>query len=423
MTYEDEILKNAAAVAEFRFGLIAPVIQGLFPDASANAYYKRIAQKEFTLPDGTVKKFSYKTIEDWTTRYKRHGLEGLMPAVRSDKGTSRALSDEAILQIFRIKEDFPRINATQIHQKLIQDSFIPATVSVDSVQRFIRNNNLKSARNPNLRDRKAFEEDSFGKMWQADTCYIAHITEDGVTRQVYCMAIIDDHSRMLVAAQMFYNDNALNFQKVLKDAIATYGCVPSKLLVDNGGPYANEQLSMICVSLGISLIHTKVRDGASKGKSERQWLSMKTTWIHTIDTRKIHSLEQFNQMLKDYIRKYNTSYHSGINSTPMTRFQNTCKDVRHPLSREWLDDCFYNRITRKVRNDATVSIFKESYDVPMQFIGMKVEIRFLPEDMNSAYILYEDTKSPIHKTNKIDNCHTKRNNHNPLDYSKIGGND
>ena len=122
MTQEDEILKSAAAVAEFRFGLIAPVIQGLFPDASATAYYKRIAQKEFTLPDGTVKKFSYKTIEDWATQYKRHGLEGLMPAVRSDKGTSRALSDEAILQIFRIREDFPRINATQIHRKLMPGS-------------------------------------------------------------------------------------------------------------------------------------------------------------------------------------------------------------------------------------------------------------------------------------------------------------
>ena len=72
---------------------------------------------------------------------------------------------------------------------------------------------------------------------------------------------------------------------------------------------------------------------------------------------------------------------------------------------------------------ATVSIFKESYDVPMQFIGMKVEIRVLPDDMNSAYILYEGTKSPIHRTNRIDNCHTKRNNQNPLDYSKIGGND
>ena len=77
MTYEDEILKNAAAVAEFRFGLIAPVIQGLFPDASATAYFKRIAENSFSLPDGSVKKYSYKTIEDWATRYKAGGLEQL----------------------------------------------------------------------------------------------------------------------------------------------------------------------------------------------------------------------------------------------------------------------------------------------------------------------------------------------------------
>ena len=422
MTKNEETLKNAAALAEFRFGLIAPVIQGLFPDASATAYYKRIAENNFTLPDGTVKKFSYKTIEDWATRYKAGGLEQLMPRTRSDKGNSRALNDEAIAEIYRVKELFPKMNATQIYQHLVRNSFLSASVSVDSVQRFIRKNDLKSARNPNLRDRKAFEEDAFGKMWQADTCYIAHITENGISRQVYCMAIIDDHSRMLVGSGMFYNDNACNFQKILKEAIATYGCIPSKLLVDNGGPYANEQLSMICVSLGISLIHTRVRDGASKGKSERQWRTMKSTWIHTIDTTKITSLDRFNEMLKDYVRNYNTSYHSGIDTTPMTRFQNTCQNVRHPLSREWLDECFYNRIFRKVRNDSTVSIFNVCYDVPMQFIKMKVEIRFLPDDMENAYILYENTKSPIRRTNRNDNCHTKRNNPAALDYSKLGGN-
>jgi hypothetical protein len=43
--------------------------------------------------------------------------------------------------------------------------------------------------------------------------------------------IIDDHSRLLVGGSLFYNDNAYNFQKVLKDAISTYG-LPDKLLVD-----------------------------------------------------------------------------------------------------------------------------------------------------------------------------------------------
>lgn len=66
-----------------------------------------------------------------------------------------------------------------------------------------------------MRDRKAFEEDAFGKLWQADTCYLPHITEDGKTRRVYCMMIIDDHSRMLVGGGLFYNDNAYNFRKCL----------------------------------------------------------------------------------------------------------------------------------------------------------------------------------------------------------------
>lgn len=132
MTQNDEFLKNAAAMAEFRFGLIAPVIQGLFPDASATAYYKRIAEKEFRLPDGTIKKFSYKTIEDWVLRYRQSGLEGLMPVERSDKGSSRVLNDEAVLQIFRLKEDFPRINATQIHRKLISDGSPQQSVWIPS---------------------------------------------------------------------------------------------------------------------------------------------------------------------------------------------------------------------------------------------------------------------------------------------------
>ena len=230
---EQNNLSDAALVAQFRFALIAPVIQDLFPDATKTAYYKRVTENPLKLPDGTTKEYDYKTVEKWVSQYRLGGIDALMPRERSDKGTSRALPDTAIEEIYRLKEAFPRLNATQIHQKLIADSFIPATVSVDAVQRFIKHNDLKSARNPNVRDRKAFEEDMFGKMWQADTCYLPHITEDGQCRRVYCVMIIDDHSRLLVGGELFYNDNAANFQKVLKDAIATYG-IPDKLYVDNG---------------------------------------------------------------------------------------------------------------------------------------------------------------------------------------------
>lgn len=414
-------LATATEIAQFRFALIAPVIQGLFPDPSRTAYYKRITEKPLTFPDGSIREVSFKTVEKWVSNYQRFGFDSLMPSERSDKGTTRALPDIAIEEIYRLKSEFPRLNATQIHAQLIQNGFIPATVNVCAVQRFIKHNDLKSARNPNLRDRKAFEEDSFGKMWQTDTCYFPYITEDGKSHRVYAICIIDDHSRLIVGGRLFYNDSAANFQSVFKNAVATYG-IPTKLYTDNGAPYANEQLSLICGSIGTVLLHTKVRDGASKAKIERFWRTTKERWLYGLDMESISSLEEFNSLFAEYLRTYNTTMHSGIGCSPFDRYNDSVKAVMIPQSRQWLDECFLNRICRKVRKDSTVSIEKVSYDVPMQFIDQKVEIRFRPDSMESAFILYDGKQFPLRQTDKNENCRTKRQNGPCIDYSKLGGN-
>ena len=413
-------LSEAAMMAQFKFALIAPVIQGLFPDTSRTAYYKRITESPLTLPDGTTKTINYKTVEKWVSCYQRFGFDALMPSERSDKGSTRVLPDTAIEEIYRLKQAFPRLNATQIHEQLIQKGFIPATVSVCAVQRFIKKNDLKSARNPNLRDRKAFEEDAFGKMWQTDTCYFPYITEDGKSHRVYAICIIDDHSRFIVGGALFYNDSAANFQTVFKQAVATYG-IPSKLYTDNGSPYVNEQLSLICGAIGTVLLHTKVRDGASKAKIERFWRTTKERWLYGLNMDEIHSLAEFNALFQEYIRSYNTTMHSGIKCTPFDRYQASRDNARIPLSRHWLEECFLNRIYRKVRKDATVSIDNVSYDAPMQFIDQKVEIRFRPNDMDSAIILYENESFPLLPTDRNENCRTKRQNGPTIDYSKLGG--
>ena len=105
MSNNPEITKHDADIAQFRFALIAPVVQGLFTDASATAYYKRIAQNPLTLPDGTIVKYSYKTLEKWKSQYSIGGLDALLPGKRSDLGSSRALNDEAISEIYRLKKN------------------------------------------------------------------------------------------------------------------------------------------------------------------------------------------------------------------------------------------------------------------------------------------------------------------------------
>ena len=167
-------LSQAAAVAQFRLAVIAPVIHELYPDASRNAYYERITEQPFTLPDGRVIQYSPKTIAKWVAAYQNGGIDALMPQERSDKGGTRVLPDTAIEEIHRLKQAFPRLNATQIYRQLVEDAFIPATVSVCAVQRYIKHNDLKGARNLTMRDRKAFEEDAFGKLWQAEESLLHH---------------------------------------------------------------------------------------------------------------------------------------------------------------------------------------------------------------------------------------------------------
>lgn len=417
---ETKALKQAQDIALLRFSLIAPIIQGALAGESIAAYCRRIAASPVRRPDGTEFRYAPTTLEKWTADYRKSGLEALMPKERSDKGSVRALSAECIEAIFGIKEKYPRLGAAQIHQRLLADGLITGQVSVRTVQRFVKQQGLKGARGGAVKDRKAFEEAYFGAMWMADTCYFPYITEDGVARRTYLIAIVDDHSRLAVGATLYYGDTACNFQKTLKRAVATYG-IPNKLYCDHGPSYQNSQLPFICAAMGTALIHAPVRDGAAKGKIERMFGTFKTRWLHGLDTAKLLSLEEFNRALADYVRIHNTTVNSGTGQTPMDRFMATRQRIKTPQSHAWLDECFMNRVRRKVRNDATLSIQKIQFDAPMHFMGQTVEIRFLPDRMEEAYIFDNGQRFPLKPTDKQANAHVKRRMELAVDYSRANG--
>ncbi|MFS6555179.1 hypothetical protein VPJ68_06760, partial [Parabacteroides distasonis] len=90
----------AIQTAQFRFALIAPLVQGLVPDESDTAYFMRITKEPLTLPDGRCVKYSWKTPQKWLYLYKKGGFDALLPKTRSDKGIPCALPDTAIEEIY-----------------------------------------------------------------------------------------------------------------------------------------------------------------------------------------------------------------------------------------------------------------------------------------------------------------------------------
>jgi transposase InsO family protein len=406
--------------AYFRFALIAPVIQGTFPDASERAYCRRIAETSVKRPDGIMFRYSPATIQRWICLYKEGGMDALVPRDRSDKGSVKSLSEDCIREIHLIREKYPRLDAIQIHLRLVRDGLLPANVSPRTIQRFIKANGLKkgSASGP-LKDRKAFEEAFFGSMWEADTCYFPYIKDGKEKKRTYLIAVVDDHSRMLVGAEFFFEDNAYNFQKVLKKAVAAYG-IPNKVYVDHGASYENSQISFICGSIGTVLIHAPVRDGAAKAKIERTFGTLKSRWLYGLDTKQILSLSEFNRELAEQVRKHNLTVNSSIGETPMDRFLRTRDKIRIPESEEWLNECFMNRVRRKVRNDSTLSVQNTQFDCPMQFIRQTVEVRFLPDALKEAYIFDNGVRYPLKPTDKEANSRVRREKVPTVDYSRGG---
>jgi len=146
----------------------------------------------------------------------------------------------------------------------------------------------------------------------------------------------------------------------------------------------------------------------------------KETWLYGLDMSTIKSIADFNASLAEYVRNYNLNKHSATGESPMDRYLKTRERIKSPQSYEWLQECFLHRQRRKVRNDSTVSLNSTYFDAPMQFIGQTVEIRYAPDRLDSAFILYEKKQYPLRLTNKVENGRTKRAEYH-LDYGRKGG--
>jgi transposase InsO family protein len=406
-------------IALFRYSLIASAIVGTYEAPSIAQHLRNVASKKHLHPDGTHVSVSFHSLERWYYRYKKSGLVGITPIARTDTGRPRALTETTIAKIYELKEKFPYITGKAIYKKLIESGSINASdTSLSTIQRFIRNNNLKPA-TESQQTVKAFEMEFANDCWQADTSRTAVIKINGVKTQTFLIAFIDDCSRMITHWQFYGADNAINMQDSFRQAIAKFG-VPKMLFTDNGGPYDNLQLRLICASLGIALIHTRPNVPKGRGKIERHFRTVKDGWLNCTDWDEFNSLEELSSSFATYLSKeYTNKVHSSLNCTPKERFMRDFDKVRH-IPVEMLNFHFLHRKECRVYNDATIKLLGNVYEAPQQFIASKIKVRYLPSDMSELFIYTDDGKllHTIYPVKKVDNSKIKRVS---IDYTKDGG--
>ena len=134
----------------------------------------------------------------------------------------------------------------------------------------------------------------------------------------------------------------------------------------------------------------------------------------------IRSIDDFNIEFAEAVRRHNLTVNSSTGQAPMDRFLATRGRIRVPESERWLDECFMNRVRRKVRSDSTLSVLNTQLDAPMQFIRQSVEVRFLPDRLCDAYIFEGGVHHPLKLTDKQSNSKAKREVWPSVDYSREG---
>ena len=241
--------------ALFRYSLIVPALNETFSEKSINEYFANVASKEHVLPDGTKKYFNISTIKNWYYQYRKYGFESLKQGSRKDKGVSKKVPITILETVEEIRKNRPHITKREIYEELCRLGEIRnLDVAESTFYRFLRLN--ETSMSVSGTECKAYEAARANDIWQADTSNVMRIKINNKSETVYLVHIIDDASRLIVGEALTFHDNAIFFQNVLKKAVKTYG-IPKILYVDNGAPYANSQLSLICANLGIHLIHAK----------------------------------------------------------------------------------------------------------------------------------------------------------------------
>ncbi len=241
------------SIALFRYSVIAPLESGsVDPSVSNNEFFRQAAKKTYTGPDGKPVKVAVSTIEKWHSAYKKGGFDALLPQSRHDEGISRKLSPDVQSEIRFLLSEHPKMTAVDIYRTLLADGSISmGEVSDSTIGRFVRL--IRKEDNPaGNKDMRRYEMEHINEVWYGDTCFGPYLSTPEGKKRVYFIALIDDASRFIVGADIFFNDTFENFMTVIRSAVSKYGR-PKLFTLDNGSSFHNNQMELLAARIGSSV--------------------------------------------------------------------------------------------------------------------------------------------------------------------------
>lgn len=353
-----------------------------------------VAALTFLDEEGNPRQFTWRTIQTWFYRYKNHGITGMTPQPRKDKGQVRKTTPEELLEALNAaKPHFRggRTNKRALYRFCIEEGLLhPERIAQTTFYRLIREYQLLAPEAEENKQRLAFSMKHANQLWQADTMFgpfVATGMAAGPRKQTKLIAFLDDASRVLCHGEFFFDENVDTLVQALRAAFYKRG-LPEQLLVDNGSIYCSQEITLVCARVGCLLRHTAVRDAAAKGKIERFFRRVRDQFL--IQNLDLSSLATLNRQFSHWVESaYNAVLHDGLGLKPIDRFGIDLARVRFLPPSEHTDELFYAEATRKVKKDNTFSFAGRRYETPVDLRDRPIQLRYDRRRQDtSAVIIY-----------------------------------
>jgi len=405
---------TAEAIAIFRAQVIGPLLTRVFASHGELAAAIRMLARERHLPPGAsaTRFYSEATLERWYYRFKKHGLVGLTPKRRSDVGHARELTDAQRELLCAIRREHPTTSAALILRTLELDGRLAkGAVSLSTVRRLYRVQGLDriTLRLADGRVRMRWQADRADALWHADVCHGPAMRIDGRTVPLRIHAILDDHSRYIVAIAATTSEREVEMLSLLVKAMRSTGRRPEALYLDNGSTYTGEVLATLCSRLSIGLLHATPHDPQARGKMERFWRTLREGCIDHLGTPgSLHDVQV--RLLAFLAKHYHVAPHASLMGKSPGEVYETAPRYDESIDDAKLGAALTVHGKRRVRRDGTLEIAGTTFETRAGFLAGRVVVvgRSLLDPSSDPWIEHEGERYVIGRVDAEENARRKK---------------
>jgi putative transposase len=419
----DQLIKDGAelapkdpaeAIAIFRAQVIGPLLTRVFTSHGDLASAIRALSREHHRPpiSSTTRTFSEATLQRWYYRFKKHGLKGITPRRRSDTGHARELTEAQRDLLLAIRREHPSTSAALILRTLELDGRLAKNaVSLSTLRRLYIEHGLDraSARSSDGRVRLRWQADRTDALWHADVCHGPAMKIAGRTVPLRIHAILDDHSRYIVAIAATTTEREVEMLSLLVKAMRTTGRRPEALYLDNGATYTGDVLATMCSRLNMGLLHATPHDPEARGKMERFWRTLREGCIDHIGTPgSLHDVQV--RMLAFLARHYHVAPHASLIGKSPGEVYETAPRYDERVDEAALASALTVRGRRRVRRDGTLEIGGVTFETRTGFLAGRVVTigRSLLDPTSDPWIEHEEERYLVSRVDPEENARRKK---------------